>query len=55
MRVIVDCVVVIIVSPLAEPFDQARNPPADRYGSAECAEHGEGQLPETLIKIILMK
>ncbi len=48
MRVVVDCVV--IVSPLAEPFDQAQNSPADRYGGAECAEHGEDQLPENIDK-----
>ncbi len=48
MRVVVDCIVV--VSPLAKPFDQARNSPADRYGGTECAEHAEDQLPENIDK-----
>ncbi len=35
-----------------DPFEQVRDSPPDRYNDAECAEHGEGQSSETLIKIV---
>ncbi len=51
-HIIEDFVVYPCGAPFVDPFDQLRDSPPDRCDGAERAKHGEGQSPETLIKIV---